>query len=489
MKTNPTNQRPRAEYQDRWSYARALFKVVSFVLEILLGWRHSGNNGGAGVASTAQGEGAARLAASRGGVRQDMGGEGAQDAPWWARAALRRGVLLQGSRSLAAPWKADEQAARARAQGECGGQGVRDGSGALRGTRPGPLEAGGGIFGPGSRGAPGAWGAHPTRGHQGGVYERGHTLLGCHLPGAAHRVSERGGDSRQSGPGGNKNRTGSQEEGVRFGRSRGDGAHKGQGAREALPPVCQGVEEKRETLTTMSREVLPTLRGLAGQAREALQAMGTKTLESLSGRARKLREFTERLVPQIEYWLETGKVAREKLLHPGVEEARSIPGKKAGKKWLYGFKWLINRFSGGYISAKMYLGVPSEQKMPLEALELYQVEFGDEEVPELLVYDRGGDSKANRDALKAAGVAKVGIQPKGQGEWSVGESEQVTVGKLRSRAEGVIGTLKEAYGFNKPKQRSRRTIEMAGHASVVSFNLNKLMRDIITQEQETLQAA
>ncbi|MDM8539389.1 hypothetical protein QUF70_21755, partial [Desulfobacterales bacterium HSG17] len=53
----------------------------------------------------------------------------------------------------------------------------------------------------------------------------------------------------------------------------------------------------------------------------------------------------------------------------------------------------------------------------------------------------------------------------------------------RGMMEGVIGTLKtEKYGFNKPKERSIETLRSAGQRSILSSNLNKLMRDLTKSE-------
>src|SRR6266581_3467037 len=67
----------------------------------------------------------------------------------------------------------------------------------------------------------------------------------------------------------------------------------------------------------------------------------------------------------------------------------------------------------------------------------------------------------------------------GQGEWHVAEAVRETVRSERGKTEGIIGTLKtDKYGFNKPKERLWQTLEMAGPRSILSFNLNKLMRDL-----------
>ena len=41
------------------------------------------------------------------------------------------------------------------------------------------------------------------------------------------------------------------------------------------------------------------------------------------------------------------------------------------------------------------------------------------------------------------------------------------------------GLKMDKYGFNKPKERLWQTLEMAGPRSILSFNLNKLMRELV----------
>ncbi len=73
-----------------------------------------------------------------------------------------------------------------------------------------------------------------------------------------------------------------------------------------------------------------------------------------------------------------------------------------------------------------------------------------------------------------------GIQPKGNRPWSVAEEVRDQIRTERGQTEGVIGTLKSnRYKFNKPKERLWQTLEMAGPSSILSFNLNKFMRDLV----------
>jgi len=98
----------------------------------------------------------------------------------------------------------------------------------------------------------------------------------------------------------------------------------------------------------------------------------------------------------------------------------------------------------------------------------------------LIVYDRGGDATTTREKLAQEGVQQIGIQPKGQRAWHVAEEVRPQVRSERGKTEGIIGTLKSSkYNFNKPKERLWHTLEMAGPRSILSFNLNKLMRDVV----------
>ena len=145
---------------------------------------------------------------------------------------------------------------------------------------------------------------------------------------------------------------------------------------------------------------------------------------------------------------------------------------------------LLRRIGGGYIFGTLIQGVVDETKMPLEALAGYRDIFGLQATPALVVYDRGGDAPSTVAQLAQEGVKQIGIQPRGKRPWRVAEVVRAQVRSERGKTEGIIGTLKTAkYGFNKPRERLWQTLEMAGPRSVLSFNLNKLMRDLIRADR------
>jgi hypothetical protein len=197
-----------------------------------------------------------------------------------------------------------------------------------------------------------------------------------------------------------------------------------------------------------------------------------------------MHEVAQLLVPQIVQWITTGVVAKGKIVHAGVPQARALVRHKAGKEVEFGLPYLLSRLGGGYLFGTMIRGAVDESKMPLQALAGYRALFGAHATPTLLVYDQGGYATATLTALAHEGVQELGIQPKGQGVWHVAEAIRETVRSERGKTEGIIGTLKtDTYGFNKPKERLWQTLEMAGPRSILSFNLNKLMRDLIRADR------
>jgi hypothetical protein len=246
---------------------------------------------------------------------------------------------------------------------------------------------------------------------------------------------------------------------------------------------AQSKQEKRQVLTRLLTEVgqlivhtRPMVTQL-GQRRDHVTQRAVATLGAM-------HEVAKRLIPQIVQWLTTGVVAKGKIVHAGLTQARALVRNKAGKKVEFGLPYLLSRLGGGYVFGTMIRGAVDESKMPLQALAGYRAIFGAHATPTLIVYDRGGYATATLRALAHEGVQAIGIQPKGHGAWHVAEAVRATVSSERGKTEGIIGTLKtDKYGFNKPKEHLWQTLEMAGPRSLLSFNLNKLMRDLVRADR------
>jgi len=246
---------------------------------------------------------------------------------------------------------------------------------------------------------------------------------------------------------------------------------------------AKGTQEKRQVLTRLLTEVGQ----LVVQTRPMVQRLGESRERVTHGALLTLKtmhEVAKRLIPQIVQWITTGVVAKGKMVHAGVTQARAIVRNKAGKTVEFGLPYLLSRLGGGYVFGTLIRGVVDESKMPLQALAGYRAIFGAQATPALVVYDRGGSAAATVRALAHEGVKAIGIQPKGAGTWHVAEAVRETVRSERGKTEGIIGTLKtDKYGFNKPKERLWQTLEMAGPRSLLSCNLNKFMRDLVLADR------
>src|SRR5712691_4301005 len=204
---------------------------------------------------------------------------------------------------------------------------------------------------------------------------------------------------------------------------------------------AKGTQEKRQVLTRLLTEVgqlivhtRPMVTQL-GQRRDRVTQRATATLVAMHAVAK-------RLIPQIVQWITTGVVAKGKIVHAGLTQARALVRNKAGKKVEFGLPYLLSRLGGGYVFGTLIRGVVDESKMPVQALAGYRAIFGAQATPTLVVYDRGGSATATVRALAHEGVKQMGIQPKGHGAWHVAEAVRATVRSERGKTAGIIGTLK-----------------------------------------------
>ncbi len=240
------------------------------------------------------------------------------------------------------------------------------------------------------------------------------------------------------------------------------------------------------------KKILRHSKQLLTSSQQVIKQVGVASNKAVHSAVAKLKQMAEVsgvLLPQIEQWMKTGKVARQKILHPGITQARAIVKKSAGKKVAFGLKWLINRLPGGYLFGKVVDARADERKMPLAALQNYREVFGEQASPEMVVYDRGGSCAETVEKLQKAGVKKVGIQPAGKAPWYVAEEDQKEVGSQRGKTEGSIGTLKSRkYDFQGGRQRSNESLHAAGQRAMVCMNLVNLMRDIVEKDRKTTTA-
>jgi hypothetical protein len=265
-----------------------------------------------------------------------------------------------------------------------------------------------------------------------------------------------------------------------------------QGALEKSKEIIRQVKEyhlwakTKEEKKRLLERLVQTSEELLRQTQEVIQQVSRRCGQAKQKAADKLRDLVavgRRLLPQIKHWLRTGKVAAGKIIHVGLQAARAIV--KAGGRVKFGFKWRINRLKGGYVFGRRVGARADENKMPAGAVRDYRQVFGKAATPELVVYDRGASAAAAAPELEKQGVSQVGIPPRGQGVWLVGEKEQQVVKSERGKTEGSIGRLKSSkYRFSGRQERSLQTQEAVGQRALVSANLNTLLRDLVKQEKD-----
>ena len=104
--------------------------------------------------------------------------------------------------------------------------------------------------------------------------------------------------------------------------------------------------EKRQVLTRLLTEVGQlTVQTRPMVARRA--ARRARVTQSATATLGAMHEVAKRLIPQIVQWITTEVVAKGKIVHAGVTQARALVHHKAGKAVEFGLPYLLSRLGGG----------------------------------------------------------------------------------------------------------------------------------------------
>jgi hypothetical protein len=238
-------------------------------------------------------------------------------------------------------------------------------------------------------------------------------------------------------------------------------------------------EAKNAVLSQMTQVV----EGLTSKLGQALEA-GGQGARRLAGPAiaarRKLEQLHQtmgKLLPQIRYWLNTGRVAVGKIISLHIPQLYSVVRGKVGKAVEFGLVWGITRLGGGFVLARRAKERNElvDARYAVLAVEEVIDHFG--LVPQAYAYDRAGHSLDNVEHLKKLGVKQVGLAPPGRAEWQVQGKVRERLILQRAMVEGSIGTAKSAkYGFNRPAGRSTEMMGACGQRSILGTNLTRLLR-------------
>ena len=207
---------------------------------------------------------------------------------------------------------------------------------------------------------------------------------------------------------------------------------------------------------------------------------GKAEFESLLPRYQKdilrLNQLGPELMDQILYWLNTGKVAQNKIVSLWKQIPKAVKKGKIGKPVEFGRKWIVNCYRGGYV----LLSAPenpkvSDQHCVLKSLEMHMEVF--QESPETFAADRGMWSEENLGICLGGGVQKIGIQPAGQSEPFVSQRDLRALSNRRAGIEPRIAHLK-TRGLGRSRMKSDEGDLISGYRSALSYNLSHLMRDL-----------
>jgi len=186
-----------------------------------------------------------------------------------------------------------------------------------------------------------------------------------------------------------------------------------------------------------------------------------------------------KMLGQIKVWMRTGFHPPGKIVSLWYRDARAITRGKAARAVEFGRRWFITLLTGGYIIGRpcKKLGSDTDGKIAGEVLPQFAEVLG--KMPEMFVYDRGGDEETNHRLLKQAKVKKNCIFRKGKGKMEVGPRIFSSAKRERALSEAAIATIKcGKYNFNKPRARSGETCVTKGQMAMLGANMNRLLRDL-----------
>ena len=186
-----------------------------------------------------------------------------------------------------------------------------------------------------------------------------------------------------------------------------------------------------------------------------------------------------KMLDQIKVWMNTGYHPSGKIISLWYQSARAITRGKAARAVEFGRRWFITLLKGGYILGGpcKKIGSDTDGKIAKEVLPQFKDVLG--KMPEMFVYDRGGDEPTNHNILKLAKVKKDCIFRKGKGKMEVGRNTFAVAKRERALSEAAIATLKCAkYNFNKPRARSGEACITKGQMAMLGANLSRLLRDL-----------
>lgn len=236
-------------------------------------------------------------------------------------------------------------------------------------------------------------------------------------------------------------------------------------------PSEQAIKQKKK----LGQELQKAAAKMERMVREGLKQLGSAS----QAKYREQLDLYRKMLSQIRYWMRTGFHRPGKYVSLWARDARAITRNKAGKATEFGRRWIVTRLTAGYVIGTVCrkLGSDSDSRLMPEIIDHFERMLGC--LPEMVVYDRGGDGKKNHRALEKRGIKKNGIFRKGKESLpGLGRNTAAKARRERALSEAAIATIKNPrFGFNKPRAKSSETIVLKGHAAILGANLAHLAQD------------
>jgi hypothetical protein len=236
-------------------------------------------------------------------------------------------------------------------------------------------------------------------------------------------------------------------------------------------------QEKKRELIEKAREItlgfVEELKGMSTMEKAA------ELRPYLKKEMLRLLEIMPRLLEQIKSWLETGKVAKDKILSLCKDVPKFISKGKIGKAKEIGRKWIVNQHVNGFL---LLICPENPTIADTDCVKISLQEsartFG--EMPESYGTDRGMDSKENIKRCEKYGIEKIGIQPRGPKEWQVDQETAREMYCRRAAIEPRIG-IAGRLGLKKSRAKTDVGDVTSGHRAGIGFNFKKMMNLWATQ--------
>ena len=236
------------------------------------------------------------------------------------------------------------------------------------------------------------------------------------------------------------------------------------------------IEQKLQKMSESMIDQLGRLLSDLDVKKSQIRGMGVRALNNLSENYHNMCQ----MMPQISYWIRTGKVSKDKIVSLFNTAFRAINRGKAGRQVEFGLKWGINQIRGGYVSLYMHQQMMCHDAnfAVLGVREHIRI-FG--VPPRDFAFDRAGWSAEHKEEIRKLGVKNMAIAPKGKAKWEVGPRVKDRMVRERAQIEGKIGTMKRR-GLNKSESRINSRVQMSALRAGLSVNLRRFAKDLVMAE-------